>query len=265
MQWYKHDSDANMDARLQEVLLDYGLEGYGLYWYCLELITSKVSKENITFELEHDARIIARNTGSTVQRVEEMMKKFVSLGLFENTDGKITCFKLAKRIDKSMTNSPQMREIIELFKNSGDVMTSSENVMLDKNRIDKNRIDKKPIARSALYEQGDMDFSIAMFELIKGGHPHIKKPNLETWAKTARLMRERDGRDLNDAWAVVQFAQSDDFWSPNILSMDKLRKQFDQLKSKMTRGTPHCSNGLSQTTNSNIDILNSMDFGGEDE
>ena len=91
MKWFKHDSDANMDAKLQEVLLDYGLEGYGLYWYCIELITSKIDKDNLTFELEHDARIIARNTGSTVQRVEEMMRRFVALGLFDQSEGNIRC------------------------------------------------------------------------------------------------------------------------------------------------------------------------------
>ena len=95
MEWFKHDSNANLDEKLQEVLLDYGLEGYGLYWYCVELIVGKVSASNITFELKHDARIIARNTGSSAQKVEEMMKRFVDVGLFENTDGSITCLKVA--------------------------------------------------------------------------------------------------------------------------------------------------------------------------
>ena len=85
MDWFKHDSNANLDEKLQEVLLDYGLEGYGLYWYCIELIVNKISAENITFELKHDARIIARNTGASVQRVEEMMKRFIELGLFERS------------------------------------------------------------------------------------------------------------------------------------------------------------------------------------
>jgi hypothetical protein len=117
-----------MDARLQEVLLDYGLEGYGLYWYCLELITNKVTSENITFALEHDARVIARNTGSTVQKVEEMMRKFINLGLFESHNGAITCLKLAKRLDKSMTNSPAMRGFIETMRENTNVMTLSDNV-----------------------------------------------------------------------------------------------------------------------------------------
>ena len=113
MKWFKHDTDANTDNRLQNVLLDYGLEGYGLYWYCLELIASKVDREKVTFELEHDARVIARNTGSTPQKVEEMMRYFVSIGLFENADGIISCLKMAKRLDKSMTSNTEMRKRIE--------------------------------------------------------------------------------------------------------------------------------------------------------
>lgn len=99
MKWFKHDTDANMDAKLQEVMLDYGLEGYGLYWYCIELIAQNVNGDNLTFELEHDCRIIARNTGSTPQKVEQMMKSFISLGLLNTDNGHVFCLKLASRCD----------------------------------------------------------------------------------------------------------------------------------------------------------------------
>lgn len=143
MRWYKHDSDANMDMRLQEVLLDYGLEGYGLYWYCLELIVNKVEIDNLTFELEHDCRIIARNTGSTPQKVTEMMTRFVELGLFEDRDGQITCIKLLKRLDKSMTSNDKFRKAIDRAKQSHDkVMMNPDSVMQDKIRLDETRQDK---------------------------------------------------------------------------------------------------------------------------
>lgn len=99
MKWFKHDTDANMDAKLQEVMLDYGLEGYGLYWYCIELIAQGVNGDNLTFELEHDCRIIARNTGSTPQKVEQMMKSFISLGLLDASNGHVFCLRLASRCD----------------------------------------------------------------------------------------------------------------------------------------------------------------------
>tara|TARA_R110002096_G_scaffold428570_1_gene640468 strand:- start:28 stop:726 length:699 start_codon:yes stop_codon:yes gene_type:complete len=88
-----------MDAKLQEVMLDYGLEGYGLYWYCIELIAQRVNGDNLTFELEHDCRIIARNTGSTPQKVEQMMKSFIRLGLLNTDNGHVFCLKLASRCD----------------------------------------------------------------------------------------------------------------------------------------------------------------------
>lgn len=149
MKWIKHDTDANQDAKLQNVLLDYGLEGYGLYWYCIELIAGKVDKDNITFELEHDARIIARNVGCTAQKVEEMMRYFVELGLFENSQGTVTCLKLGRRLDKSMTSNPEMRQLIENIKNSDKVMIPSAKPMQDKIRLDENRVDKKEIPLSS--------------------------------------------------------------------------------------------------------------------
>ena len=149
MDWFRHDSNANLDEKLQEVLLDYGLEGYGLYWYCIELIVGKTNTDNITFELKHDARIIARNTGSTPQKVEEMMKRFVTLGLFENVDGKITCLKVAKRLMSSATSNPQMRNLIQNIKLSHDgVMTASDKISSDKTRLDKIRLDKKKPSRA---------------------------------------------------------------------------------------------------------------------
>jgi hypothetical protein len=143
MDWFRHDSNANLDEKLQEVLLDYGLEGYGLYWYCIELIVGKTSVDDITFEIKHDARVIARNTGSTPQRVEEMMKRFITLGLFENQDGKITCLKVAKRLMSSATSNIQMRNLIQNIKvRHDDVMTASDKIRSDKIRLDKIRIDK---------------------------------------------------------------------------------------------------------------------------
>ncbi len=99
MKWFKHDTDANMDAKLQEILLDYGLEGYGLYWYCLELIAHSVTSDKLTFELEHDCRIIARNTGSSIKKVQEIMTKFIELELFDGINGRVVCLSLSKRCD----------------------------------------------------------------------------------------------------------------------------------------------------------------------
>jgi len=45
------------------------------------------------------------------------MKKMVDLNLFQSSNGIVTCLKLAKRIDQSMTGNRQMRKIITSYKN----------------------------------------------------------------------------------------------------------------------------------------------------
>jgi len=50
-------------------------------------------------------------------------------------------------------------------------------------------------------------------------------------------MRERDKRDHDRIKKVMEFALNDDFWKYNILSMGKLRKQFDRLEMQMKGGS----------------------------
>lgn len=137
MKWFKHDSDANTDAKLKRVRMKYGMEGYGLYWYCLELIASGVDKHRLTFELEHDSEIIAYDTGIHREVVEEMMRHFVDLNLFENSSGTITCLKMANRTDEYIskllrTNSGQTPERI-----------GNESEKIPPNRTEQNRTEER--------------------------------------------------------------------------------------------------------------------------
>jgi len=100
MKWFKHDSDASNDAKLKKLRLKYGAQGYGIYWYCLELIARNVEKHNLTFELEHDAELIADDFKLSGDLVQHIMTYMVELGLFENSTGVITCLKMASRTDE---------------------------------------------------------------------------------------------------------------------------------------------------------------------
>ena len=163
MKWFKHDSDANHDARLKRVRMKYGMEGYGLYWYCLELIAKDVDVTNLTFELEHDAEIISHDTGIHVEMINEMMAYMVNQGLFENAGKSITCMKMAKRLDQSMTSNYAMRKVIDgIKKNHDPVMTKSGTVMRDKTRLDKTRIYNRAAKRAPKsWKPSDEGFNLA--------------------------------------------------------------------------------------------------------
>lgn len=100
MKWFKHDSDASNDAKLRKLRHKYGAQGYGVYWYCLELIARNVDKHNLTFELEHDAELIADDFKLSTELVQDMMLFMVNVGLFENSQGIITCLKMSTRTDE---------------------------------------------------------------------------------------------------------------------------------------------------------------------
>lgn len=145
MKWFKHDTDASIDAKLQELLLDYGASGYGLYWYCVELIAQNINDSNITFELEHDARIIARNLNLTVQETKDMMQKMINLELFSiSKNNKLACYALANRLDQSMTSSPKFRNLISRIKeNSHDFIMTKSTISHDKVMQEEKRREKK--------------------------------------------------------------------------------------------------------------------------
>ena len=131
MKWFKHDADASSDAKIRKLIIRHGAVGYAVYFHCLELIAGNVSNENITFELEHDSEIIADNLrikGTTdksgIEIVEEIMKYIIELNLFENTGGKITCMKMVKRLDLSMTSNSSFRKLI---KDAKDTLEIDEN------------------------------------------------------------------------------------------------------------------------------------------
>jgi len=123
------------------------MEGYGLYWYCLELIAQNVEKHNLSFELEHDAEIIAADTGIHFELVQEMMMFMVDLQLFESDNGIITCLKLASRTDEYTQ---------KLIKQLGSVPTPSRQSpdKVRSNRIEKKRKEKKKEGAARLPQGG---------------------------------------------------------------------------------------------------------------
>lgn len=88
------------------------------------------------------------------------------------------------------------------------------------------------------------------------------------WRKSARLLLDRDGRELDKALALIDWATEDEFWSANIQSMPTFRRQYDKLRMRAradwnrNRGQ---RNGYHSQTDANVEeLLNgslAADFG----
>ena len=211
MLWFKHDTDANGDAKLKRLRMKYGLEGYGLYWYCLELIAGSIDKDNLTFELEHDAEIISFDTGIHYERLQEMMTYMVSLGLFEQDQGAITCLKLAKRLDKSMTNSPKMREMIDTVRQRHDIVSECH-PRIEENRVDKNKKDikketKKPPSKPVELNWHDIQLTDQQKQYIIQIRKDCKKKL--TQLALNPILKELDIAKMNG----IDYQESIDIWA----------------------------------------------------
>ena len=106
----------------------------------------------------------------------------------------------------------------------------------------------QPEAKRGKYKfnEDQMNFASAMYQAILKVAPATKKPNLEAWANTARMINEIDGINLMDAWNVFAWANRDPFWQTNILSADKFRKQYAQLSAKMNSNSTGSSRDIMQ-------------------
>jgi hypothetical protein len=96
---------------------------------------------------------------------------------------------------------------------------------------------KTTLPASAATDSEDYRFAEWMLSLITDHQPDFKAPNLTSWANTIRLMRERDKRSHKDMGRVWKWVRLDDFWSPNVMSADKFRKQYDRLVAMTNRPT----------------------------
>ena len=73
----------------------------------------------------------------------------------------------------------------------------------------------------------------------------ITQSQLRQWATTADRMIRLDRRQPERIDKVIRWAQRDEFWRSNVLSMDKLREQVDRLEMQMETRR---SNGKSPPT-----------------
>jgi hypothetical protein len=81
-------------------------------------------------------------------------------------------------------------------------------------------------------------------DLILLNNPKGKTPkDLTVWARDIDRMIKLDNRTELEIINVMEFSQRDSFWKTNILSVGKLRQQFDQLylKSKTIKISPFSS------------------------
>ena len=90
----------------------------------------------------------------------------------------------------------------------------------------------------AAYRHAPGDFELAswMLSRLQEINPNHKLPNLARWANDIRLMREIDGKTLDEIEQLFAWANHDDFWQANIASSPSSFERRTALPSSASNG-----------------------------
>jgi len=176
---------------------------------------------------------ISRDTGLTQQNVRTAINKLEKLNILTiKPTTKFSVFSIVNWEKYQQDN----QQVTNSQPTSNQQVTTNNN---DKNEENENKpsVSAKPKPSKYKFNDDQMNFAKAVYAKVKEVTPQMKEPNIESWANTARLMVESDKFLLIDVWNVFQWANSDNFWRTNILSVSKLREKYPELKAKSQGAT----------------------------
>lgn len=183
MRWFKHMSNSLLDEKIQAMMDEFGLIGYGFYFAVLERIASKLDNKNvceITYSLSNWCRILAVKRKNSV---ENMFDKTHELGLFivnKNGNGiSVNCPRLKDYRDewtsRTLGKTPEQLP-------SDSRVTPEENIDTDTDtEPDTDTEQKKRIKR----EENAADFERfwTAYKMKDGRHKGGKREAIDLWCK----------------------------------------------------------------------------------
>lgn len=138
------------------------------------------------------------------------------------------------------------RKVLEITRQDGFLersRTIPERSVIESDSLSHSLSHSQKSSRQKLrFSEDDMAVASWMWEQIQQLASGQKPPNLNSWANVIRLMRECDNRTHAQIRVVFEWAHRDGFWATNILSPQKLRRQFDSLLVKSS-AQPNTENG----------------------
>lgn len=250
--YFSHDTNARRDPKILAMRSEYGAEGYGFYWILIEMLA-----EQEGYKLEHTewvSHAIAMETQSDGNTVDSFIEKCIKDYELFKSDGKyfwsdsllrrmeIKDSKRKKRSEAGKAGAlarwgKQKKKTIDEEKQSNGNRMATEcerNAIYGKGKERKVKERKDKEVRSKYkFETRHLKLSELLYKKMQENNPNVKKPNLESWANTFRLMMEQDNREGKEVQELILWTQQHHFWHKNILSADKLRKQYDRLLLEM--------------------------------
>ena len=227
MKWFQHSVDSYNDPDISDAEDLFGDAGYSVFFKVLEIYGREYNHTDNDGFLRISLTFIRRKLRKSSTKVQQILNFYqTKKRIFFKIDNKDILIKIPKyiRLSDNWTKRIDKKESIELCSDS--VVTTA---IEEEEEEEKKTTNEKYFLTTSV----EYDLSERLLGYILDRNPNFKKPDLQNWAKEIDLIIRIDKRPTEQIRRVIDWCQSDDFWQNNILSVKKLRKQYDQLFLKM--------------------------------
>lgn len=257
-EYFTHDKDMRNDRKIKPLRNRFGNEGYAVYNMFLEVLADSDGFEIVVNDFE--LKLLAGDFDIEDGRLREIIAFMIELHLLVRKEIDVENYLLySEGLKKRMQPMLEERERkrlwaekrwkeqresndIDFENNPKDDHRTSETMQ---SRTEDKKVDKKNKDSKVLrFDDDDARLAGLLLERIRDNLPSFKKPDLDSWSATIGRMRRIDGRSIEQIEWVIGWAQADTFWRANILSAEKLRKQFDTLTAHAQRAAEKQSQSL---------------------
>lgn len=242
----------------------FGNDGYAFWFKLLEMLANS-DKHYFRVRNSTDWLFFVAKTKVSEEKAEEILKILCEL---EAIDKKlwekriIWCQKFVDNIadvyEKRNRPVPTREDVLADIVNDTETPVSGEfsdqkspetpvfSPEMRQSRVDKSRVDKSRVYLKkhyvALFPKSDPSHILTsrLIRLMQQNNPKARAPNegtanFDKWCQEIERMERIDKYTFSEIEELIDFSQRDAFWSGNVLSTAKLRKQAGALKMQMKR------------------------------
>lgn len=203
--------------------------------------------------LDNDPESLAFTIGASVQDVNLILKHYFILDgdVWRKTRCDAVISEYHGKADKARKSAEARWNNAKAKQTKSEGNANASQDSANEPEIDANQKPKtnnqepikelKASAQKNKFSDEDMKCAEWLSGKLKEQIPDCKTPNLNGWAKSVRDMRELDNRDHKEICQLWLWCRKDSFEAANVQSPEKLRKRYDQLKTKMKLGATNGS------------------------
>jgi len=254
--WFPHDSDALDDPKIMLLVMQLGMEGYGLYWMIVESLMKQPGYILPVSLIEP----ISRRHQVSKEKLECIISKF---GLFESSGDYFYSPSLTRRMEVYDRRKKTNRENV-LRRWHGDENTTAirsyndRNTKTKQNKTKQNKTKQKTTKENIIEDKSESssgsvpspdplllnNYIIKLYTWIEmgklpGTHERVFPERFlpktdkqkKNWLECLDKLHRLDHCTLQEINGAIIFAREDPFWKDNFLSLMKLRdKDKDGVK-----------------------------------